>query len=186
MTIYDIFKTFFKMGIILFGGGFVILPAAQAELAEKKQWLTHEEICEFYALARSVPGIVAPNFSVFAGYKLKKIKGAIAALTGLIMPAFLSIVILAEIFEAVIHMKFVRSMFWGIGIGVVMLIFLSVKEMWENSVTEKLSFALFFAAFVLSACFKVSPSAIILTAAALGIALQLKNESSKANGEETE
>jgi len=171
-TFYNIFKTFFKVGCILLGGGYVILPILQHELVEKKQWIDDDELCEYYALGQSVPGIIAANISIFTGYKLNGTIGAIAAISGVIMPAFITIVILARIFEQIVYLKFMQSIFWGVGIGVLMLIIFAVRELWQKSITDKFSFFIFFAAFVLSACFKAPPAVVVILAIFIGIWLQ--------------
>lgn len=171
-TFYQIFKTFFKVGTLLLGGGYVILPLLQSELVDKKHWLDNDELCEFYALGQSIPGIIAANVAIFIGYKLRKSVGAIFAVTGLIMPAFVSIMILAKILEEIVHLKFVQSIFWGVGIGVLMLIFLAVKEIWRKSVVDKFSCWIFFITFILSACFKAPPASLIVLAIFIGLWLQ--------------
>ena len=62
-SFYAIFKTFFKVGTLLLGGGYVILPLLQAELVDKKGWIDSDGLCEYYALGQSVPGIIAANMS---------------------------------------------------------------------------------------------------------------------------
>ena len=42
-TLYNIYKTFFKVGMLLLGGGYVILPLLQSELVEKKNKEKDEE-----------------------------------------------------------------------------------------------------------------------------------------------
>ena len=79
-TLYQIFKTFFKVGTLLLGGGYVILPLLQAELVDKKKWITDDELCEFYALGQSIPGIIAANISLFVGYKLRRTMGQLQQL----------------------------------------------------------------------------------------------------------
>ncbi len=91
-TLYQIFKTFFKVGTLLLGGGYVILPLLQSELVDKKNWINDDELCEYYALSQTVPGIIAANISIFAGYKLRGTAGAIAALMGIVTPAFVAII----------------------------------------------------------------------------------------------
>lgn len=173
---YNIFKTFFKIGTLLLGGGYIILPLLQNELVDKKHWINDDELCEYYALSQSIPGIIAINISIFTGYKLKKTIGAIAAATGIVVPAFISIVILAKILEEIIKLKFIQSIFWGVGIGVLILIFLAVKEIWNKSVTDKFSCGIFFIVFILSACFKAPPAVLIILAIFLGIWLQFQKK----------
>lgn len=168
-TFWNIYKTFFKVGTLLLGGGYVILPLLQSELVEKKKWSTDDELCEYYALGQSVPGIIAANMSIFVGHKLLGQRGAIAAATGIITPAFLAIVLIAKILEELVKYHFVKSIFWGVGIGVILLVFLAVKEMWNKSVTDKFALAIAIAAFILSALLKVSPVLIIISSAVAGI-----------------
>ena len=171
---YNIYKTFFKVGTLLLGGGYVILPLLQSELVDKKGWTTQDELCEYYALGQSVPGIIAANMSIFVGYKLLGQKGALAAASGIVTPAFISIVLIAKILQELIQLKFIQSIFWGVGIGVVILVLLAVKEMWNKSVIDKFTMGLFLTAFILSACLKVSPVIIIIGSAVAGIIYKLK------------
>lgn len=173
-SFYSIFKTFFKIGTLLLGGGYVILPLLQSELAEKKQWLTNDELIEYYAISQSIPGILAANVSIFTGYKLNGQKGALAAIFGVITPAFLAIVILASLVEKIAGFGLVKDIFWGIGIGVIILIFLATKEMLTNSVTDKFTCTVFICAFILSAGFKIHPAIIVLLAIATGIIYRQK------------
>lgn len=175
-TLYQIFKTFFKVGTLLLGGGYVILPLLQSELVEKKNWIDDDELCEYYALGQSVPGIIAANTAIFVGYKLKRTAGALAATIGITMPAFLSIIIIAKLIEEIIRLKFIQSIFWGVGIGVVLLVFLAIKEMWKKSIVDKFTCGIFFLIFILSACFKAPPAALIILSIFIGIWIEYQKK----------
>ena len=171
-SLYNIYKTFFKVGTLLLGGGYVILPLLQSELVEKRNWIDNDELCEYTALSQSIPGLIAANLSIFVGYKLKRTMGALAAISGMITPAFLSIVILAKILEEVIKLKFIQGIFWGVGIGVLVLIYLAVKEIWHKSIIDKFTFGVFFVIFLLSVCLKISPAILIILVIIVGILRQ--------------
>lgn len=168
-SFYTIFKTFFKVGTMLLGGGYVILPLLQSELVEKRGWIDSDGLCEYYALGQSVPGIIAANISIFVGYKLKGQAGALAAVLGIVAPAFLAIILIASMLEEIVHLSFIQSIFWGVGIGVIMLLFLATKEMWSKSIVDRFTCVMFFAAFILSAGFHVSPAIIIILAIITGV-----------------
>lgn len=173
ITLYNIFKTFFKVGTLLLGGGYVILPLLQSELVDKKNWMDDEELCEYFALGQSIPGIIAANVSIFAGYKLRKLPGALAAILGIVTPAFISIILIAKILQELVSLKFVQSIFWGVGIGVLVLIFFAVKEVWSKSVVDKFTCFIFFLIFILSSYFKVSPALLVIFAIFIGLWMQV-------------
>lgn len=186
---YTIFKTFFKVGTLLIGGGYVILPLLTSELVEKKNWITSDELCEFYAIGASLPGIIAANTAIFTGRKLLGTKGAVAATVGMVLPAFLAIVLLATILSEIINLPTTQHIFWGVGIGVIVLLFLAVKEMWKKSVNDKFSLTVYIVCTILALTRKVPLALIIIGALVCGITWQkfedrqkLKNE--KAEGKE--
>lgn len=186
---YTIFKTFFKVGTLLLGGGYVILPLLTSELVEKKSWITSDELCEFYAIGASLPGIIAVNTAIFTGRKLLGTKGAVAATVGMVLPAFLAIVLLATILSEIINLPTTQHIFWGVGIGVIVLLFLAVKEMWKKSVNDKFSLTVYIVGTILALTRKVPLALIIIGALVCGITWQkfedkqkLKNE--KAEGKE--
>lgn len=166
---YSIFKTFFKVGTLLLGGGYVILPLLTSELVEKKKWITSEELCEYYALGASLPGIIAVNTAIFVGRKLLGTVGALAATVGMVLPAFLAIVLLAAILSEIIANSYIQHIFWGVGIGVIVLLFLAVKEMWKKSVTDKFSVFIYVICLLLALWGKIPLAVIIIGALLSGI-----------------
>ena len=181
---YGIFKTFFKVGTLLLGGGYVILPLLTSELVDKKKWITSEELCEFYALGASLPGIIAANTAIFTGRKLLGTKGAIAATVGMVLPAFLAIVLFASILSELITKPSIQHIFWGIGIGVIVLLFLAVKEMWKKSVTDKFSILTYIICLALAISGKVPPSITVMFALFFGIFWQKIEDLKKNKGGE--
>ncbi len=171
-SFFSIFKTFFKIGTLLLGGGYVILPLLTSELADKKGWLTADELCEYYAISTSLPGIVAANTAIFTGRKLLGTKGAIAAITGVTFPAFIIITLIASFLNEIVHFKSVNYIFWGVGIGVITLLFLAVKEMWEKCIVDKYSAFIFAGCLLLALSGKLSPAVIIILAVIVGLVYQ--------------
>lgn len=171
-SFYSIFKTFFKVGTLLLGGGYVILPLLTSELVDKKHWITSDELCEFYALGASLPGIIAVNTAIFTGRKLLGRKGAIAAIIGVVMPAFLAIILLASILSEIVNKPTVQHIFWGVGIGVIVLLFLAVKEMWKKCVVDKFSVVVYAICLILAFLRLIPLSLIVILALISGIIFQ--------------
>ncbi|MBR1908721.1 chromate transporter [bacterium] len=173
VSIKDIYIAFFLLGIQLLGGGYVLVPLMTKSLIEKRKWITEEELADFYALSQSLPGILAANISCFTGYKLRGKCGAFAALSGIITSPVVSIILIAEVIDKLLKISFIQSIFWGVGIAVIILVYLTVKEMWKFSLTDGLSWIIFLTAFLLSFFFRVSPVHIIIFSVVIGVLIKL-------------
>ena len=84
ISLKELYFLFVKIGAILLGGGYVILPIILAEFTQKRNLLKHSDVIDYFALAQSLPGIIAANISMFIGYKLKGKLGAVVAMFGII------------------------------------------------------------------------------------------------------
>ncbi len=118
----EAFLTFFKIGIVTFGGGYAMIPMIEEEVVNKHHWTSKEELLDLIAIAQSCPGVFAVNISTFIGYKLNKKKGAFCTTLGAALPSFLIILLIAMFFHQFADNKVVAAMFRGIRPAVVALI----------------------------------------------------------------
>ena len=172
ISFFDVFKVFLKIGIILLGGGYVIIPIMKSELIEKRNWLNEDELCDYYCVSQCLPGIIAANMSILVGYKLAKIKGALAAIIGMSFSPFVSIVIIAHLLNKILAMPFIESLFWGVNLSVIVLIYLALKEMWSKSIVDLFS-AFWFVFILILAILKVNPAYLIIGSIFLGVIFQI-------------
>jgi len=119
---WEAFKTFFHIGIFTLGGGYAMIPLIEEEVVNKHRWVEKEEMLDLIAIAQSCPGVFAINISIFVGYKLKKIRGAIATAVGTALPSFLIILAIAIFFKQFEDNKVIAAIFRGIRPAVVALI----------------------------------------------------------------
>ena len=169
VSLFEIFKIFFLIGIQLLGGGYVILPLLKRYIVEERNWLSEEELVDFFALSQCIPGIIAGNISMFAGYKAKKSLGAIVAILGIITPSFFSIIILANILVNVLDNEIIQDAFWGIRIAVVILIIMTIRDMWVKSINSKFTYLLFAFILLLLLLLPISPTIIIIISALISL-----------------
>ena len=119
---WDSFKTFFKIGIFTLGGGYAMIPLIEEEVVNKHKWVDKDEMLDLIAVAQSCPGVFAINIAIFIGYKLRKVRGAIATALGTALPSFLIILAIAIFFKQFEDNKVVAAIFRGIRPAVVALI----------------------------------------------------------------
>ena len=119
---WESFKTFFKIGMFTLGGGYAMIPIIEEEVVNRHRWVDKEEMLDLIAIAQSCPGVFAINISIFVGYKLKKVRGAIATALGTALPSFLIILAIAMFFHQFEDNRYIAAMFRGIRPAVVALI----------------------------------------------------------------
>lgn len=179
VNIKNLFKVFFKIGAILLGGGYVIVPIMKEELVEKRNWLKEEEIYDYLCVSQCLPGIIAVNMSVLTGYKLLRFKGAVVALFAMSLSPFLSIILIANILSKILNIPFIGGLFWGVNLSVIILIYLTLKEVWKKSIVDIYTYIWFFLVLALS-LYKISPVVLILSSIILGTIVQFIKEKKNA------
>lgn len=178
ISLFKMFLVFLKIGALLLGGGYVIVPLLNSELVEKNNWITKEDVVDFYAMGQCVPGIIAVNTTLFIGYKLKGKSGALAAFFGLIASPFFAIILLASILIKLSDNVIMNNIFWGVNIAIVILMFLTVKEVWNTSIVDRFTLFLFGLILFLSVI-GVSPSVSIVLAGIFGVIYKLMEKKIK-------
>ncbi len=168
----NIFITFLKIGAILLGGGYVIIPIMQSELVEKRNWLNEQELCDYYCVSQCLPGIIAVNMSILVGYKLAKFKGILASILGMSFSPFIIILLIANILNKISNIPFIDGVFWGVNLSVIVLIYLALKEMWQKSIVDLFS-SIWFALILILTVLKVSPVILIISSILVGAILHL-------------
>ncbi|CAM4237290.1 chromate transporter [Paenibacillus alkaliterrae] len=96
--LWSIFITFLKIGPVTFGGGYAMIPVIEREVVERRKWLQTQDIADIFAVAESVPGAIAINSATFIGYRIAGIRGALAAMFGILLPTFCIIVLMSIFF----------------------------------------------------------------------------------------
>ena len=162
------FKTFFKIGVFTLGGGYAMIPIIESEVVERKKWLTKEDFVDTVAIAQTCPGVFAINLSVFIGYKMRRLRGAIFTALGTALPSFLIILIIAMFFHQFEDNKVVAAIFRGIRPAVVALIAVPTFKMAKTAKIVLSNFFIPVACALAIWAMKVSPILIIILAAAGG------------------
>ena len=116
------FMTCNKIGAFTLGGGYAMIPIIEKEVVDNYKWIKREDFIDIIAIAQSCPGVLAINMSVFIGYRLRKLRGAVCTTLGVSLPSFLIILLIARFFHKFQANAVVASAFNGIRPAVVALI----------------------------------------------------------------
>ena len=163
--LFDLFKTFCRIGGLTFGGGYAMLPMLEKEVVENRKWATSEELLDYYAVGQTTPGIIAVNTATFIGYKVKGIMGALFATMGVVFPSLVIIMIIATSLQSFSKYEVVQNAFSGVAV----LILNAIIKLWKNSVIDKVGIVIFALTFICGALLKISSIYIVISAAILGL-----------------
>ncbi len=78
--------TFFKIGLIFFGGGYVLVPLLYQRLVTELAWLSPQQFLDGVAISNLTPGPTSV-LATFLGYRFCGVAGALVATAGLYLPA---------------------------------------------------------------------------------------------------
>ena len=94
-SLKDLFVSFTWLALQGFGG---VLAVVQRELVEKKRWMTQDEFIEDWAVAQVMPGPNVVNLSLMIGGRYFGLKGALAALAGMLTAPLIIVLLLALLY----------------------------------------------------------------------------------------
>ncbi len=133
-SIYGIFMAFFRVSLFAIGGGTTMAPFMIDELVKRKPWTDEETILNNFALAQSIPGIIAVNSATLIGYKLRKVKGAVAGFLGMITPPFVIIILISQAYQSFSQNQYVQGALFGMRIAVLALLVTSTWNLFKKSI----------------------------------------------------
>ena len=171
-TYFDLFASFFRIGLFTFGGGYAMLPMLERECVENHSWATRDELLDYFAIAQCTPGVIAVNTATFIGQKHRGWLGGIVATLGVVFPSLVIISILAGLITNFSHLAWVQNAFAGIQVCVCVLIFNAVLKLLKKSVVDKRTAAIFLIVMAGSLFLHISPVWFVVVSAVAGILLK--------------
>ena len=169
MSLWKLFTMFVKIGSMMIGGGYSMLPLLVRELVERNKVITEDELTDYMAVAQCTPGVIAINTATFVGYKVRRVIGAIVASLGVILVPMILIIVIAAVLQNFASYPIVQHVFAGIRIAVCVLITAAVYKLFKKTVVNPTGFVLFLLAFLFVAVGGVSPVFIVLGAGIVGL-----------------
>lgn len=162
----DLYWSFFRIGILTFGGGLTMLPMLKYEIVEKRHWTTEDELLDCYAIGQCTPGIIAVNTATYVGYKKAGVPGGIWATFGMVSPSLIIITIVAGFMSYFLDNVWIGHALMGIRGIICALMLNTVLTLAKKSLVSPACYVICAVAFVL-AMFTSVPALLIVTFAAI-------------------
>lgn len=113
MIYWELFYSFFKIGLFSFGGGYAMLPFIQSEIA-RHGWLSAQEFIDIIAVSEMTPGPIAVNSATFVGYRCAGVLGGAAATLGVALPSLIIILAVSGLCVRLLCSPFRQRIFYGV------------------------------------------------------------------------
>jgi chromate transporter len=161
-------KVFLVIGTIGFGGGMAIVALIQDYVVTKRKWMDLDEYTHGVALGQ-VMGAFAVNITIFVGYRIRGLKGAIVAATTFLAPSIVLVIALTALYTRFHNVQSFQYALKGIAPVVVAIILAAAYQMGKPKVKSLESIILMVAAVLLVGVLKVQIVFVLLGAAAYAL-----------------
>jgi chromate transporter len=105
-----LFTEFARMGLSGFGG---VLPFARAGIVDRNRWLSNTEFAELLSLGQVLPGPNVVNLSVMLGYRYHGVRGAAAAMGGLVLTPAVLLLLIVMLYDQFSALPLVQNLLKG-------------------------------------------------------------------------
>ena len=189
MIFFQLFVTFFQIGLFGFGGGYGMLSLIQHETVEHYHWLSSSDFTDIVAISQMTPGPIGINSATYCGYTAitnagysvpMGILGSATATFALVLPSFILMILISKMFMRYMHHRSIESMFQGLRPAVVGLLaaatlLLMTRDNFSTPIENPWQFViscfLFASAFVGVYLMKINPIRMICYCAVAGLIL---------------
>lgn len=148
VKLVNIAEVFLKIGALVFGNGFTMLPLIQQEVVNIHHWLNLNQFMIGVALGQITPGPIVIT-ATFVGYKVMGFMGAVAATLSIFMPSFLLVILTFGMYAKIKSYAWVNSAIKGVLAAFVGLMTYMVINTGRHALNDVLTITLFVLSFVM-------------------------------------
>ncbi len=122
-------RYFLRLGTLGFGGPIAVVGYMQRDLVEQRRWMTKQDFLDGVALGQTMPGPLAAQVAMWAGYLRRGAPGAAATALAFIAPSFLMVTAVAVVYAHYSGLAIVASLFYGIAPAVMGIIAIAAYKL---------------------------------------------------------
>ena len=128
--------TFLKIGATSWGGFMALISVLQKQLCEKDNLVSPEKMLQGISLASVLPGPMAVNVVAYTGYIISGIRGAILSVTGILLPPFVFMLVLSDVYFRYCSMPALNHFFYGVLPAVAAIITSVAINMYSKNIKD--------------------------------------------------
>ena len=183
MIYWELFLSFFQIGLFSIGGGYAAMPLIQNQVVDIHPWLTMTQFADIMTIAEMTPGPIAISSATFVGIQVAGLPGAIVSTIGCVFPSCVIVMSLAYVYYRFRGLSIVQGVLAGLrpaviamiasaGISLLILALYGQRTLPENPASfDMIAAAIFLGAFFTLRKWKLNPLWIMAGAGAAGVLL---------------
>ncbi|MBY7893404.1 chromate efflux transporter [Vibrio fluvialis] len=175
-----IFKIFFSLGWVSFGGPAAHIGYFRQAFVQKRGWLTDDEYAQIVALSQFLPGPGSSQVGFAIGYQRAGLFGACAAFLGFTLPSVMLMLLIALLSSQLLNQPLFLHIVHGLKLLAVLVVADATWGMYQNFCRQKLTILLCLVTAISLLCVPtLTTQMLVLIVAALLGASQLKGDPPK-------
>lgn len=125
----EIIQSFFKLGVIAFGGPAAHIALMESEFVEKRKWVSREIYLDMIGFTNIIPGPNSTEMALLLGYHRAKGVGLVLAGVSFLLPAFLMVLALSMVYVTFGNIPQLESMLSGISAVIIAIVVLALYRL---------------------------------------------------------
>ncbi|MBE2267840.1 MAG: chromate efflux transporter [Anaerolinea sp.] len=168
----ELFATFFKIGALIYGSGYVLLAFLRTDFVDRLGWLTDQQLLDAVAIGQFTPG---PLFTTatFIGYTILGIPGAIVATLGIFLPGFVLVMLTNPLIPRMRQSRWLGALLDGVNVAAIGLMIGVTLEIARAALIDPITILLTLGAAFLLVRYKINSTWLILGGAVVGLIARL-------------
>ena len=164
----EAFRFWLKLGFISFGGPAGQIAIMQAELVDRKKWISQARFLHALNFCMLLPGPEAQQLAIYIGWLLHKTWGGIVAGALFVIPSMFVLWVLSFVYAAYGNIPWIAAIFYGLKPAVMAIVAVAVIRIGRRTLTNPIMWCIAATAFAGIFFFKISFPVIVLGAALIG------------------
>ena len=128
MIYLELFLAFLEVGLFSFGGAYAAIPLIRDVVLEHA-WMSDEQIAYIIAVSESTPGPIMVNMATYVGNTQAGVFGAFLATFGVVLPAFVIILLIMVLLQNLLKNKYFQAVLQGLKACVIGIILATGLDM---------------------------------------------------------
>jgi len=169
--LFSIILVFLKLGVVVFGSGYVLLAFLQTDLVDRLHWVTQSQLLDAVTAGQVTPGPVFAT-ATFLGYLTHGYSGAAAATAAIFLPSFFMAALVGALASRIRQSPFAAAFLDGVNAAAIALMAAVALALGRATLVDPITWVTALVSAALLIRYKINATWLIVGGAALGVLMK--------------